>query len=250
MMLALLLALPAFAVSTQPAGRGGFEPLPVGRSYSSPPPAPPPGSCHLRGPLPDPHCTPGAINPAVSASDITTTICRRGWTTTVRPPESYTERLKVRQMLSYGETGARWHYEEDHLVPLELGGAPNDPRNLWPEPGAAPNPKDYVEDAARAAVCEGRMELAVARRAIATNWVTLGRTLGVPVPATSARDSTSTKPSRNPTGPWRNATPESGRGRRPDNEAIRPVCVPPRSPGRPRAALRPEGTCPRQCPRS
>ncbi len=26
------------------------------------------------------------------------------------------------------------HYQEDHLVPLELGGAPRDPRNLWPQP--------------------------------------------------------------------------------------------------------------------
>jgi hypothetical protein len=25
-------------------------------------------------------------------------------------------------------------YEEDHLIPLEDGGGPTDPRNLWPEP--------------------------------------------------------------------------------------------------------------------
>ena len=25
-------------------------------------------------------------------------------------------------------------YEEDHLIPLEDGGDPTDPRNLWPEP--------------------------------------------------------------------------------------------------------------------
>jgi hypothetical protein len=36
--------------------------------------------------------------------------------------------------------------EYDHLVPLELGGAPDDPRNLWFEPGPTPNPKDAVEN--------------------------------------------------------------------------------------------------------
>jgi hypothetical protein len=32
---------------------------------------------------------------------------------------------------------------------LELGGAVNDSRNLWPEPGGSPNPKDSVENALR-----------------------------------------------------------------------------------------------------
>src|SRR5216683_2609243 len=30
------------------------------------------------------------------------------------------------------------HYEEDHLVSLELGGHPRDPRNLWPERWGTP----------------------------------------------------------------------------------------------------------------
>jgi hypothetical protein len=30
-------------------------------------------------------------------------------------------------------------FELDHLVPLELGGAPSDPRNLWPEAHARPS---------------------------------------------------------------------------------------------------------------
>jgi hypothetical protein len=137
------------------------------------------GSCHTRGSapnvLPDPACTPGATNPEVSQA----TICRCGWTRTVRPPESYTEPLKRQQVLAYGWTGPPSRSEEDHLVPLELGGAPMDQRNLWPEPGASPNPKDQVESAANRAVCEGRMPLADAQRAIATDWVAFGRQLGV-----------------------------------------------------------------------
>jgi hypothetical protein len=141
------------------------------------------GSCHAREAapyvLPDPACTPGATNPEVLQASIGSTICRRGWTRTVRPPESYTEELKRQQMRDYSWTGPLNGWEEDHLVPLEVGGAPSDPRNLWPEPGASPNPKDRVESAANRAVCEGRMPLADAQRAIAADWVAFGRQLGV-----------------------------------------------------------------------
>lgn len=72
-------------------------------------------------------------------------------------------------------------WELDHLVPLELGGAPSDPRNLWPEPGASPNPKDGVESAANRAVCTGRMQLEDAQRSIAGDWIAFGRQLGAAV---------------------------------------------------------------------
>jgi hypothetical protein len=82
-------------------------------------------------------------------------------------------------MAEYGDTRPIYDYEEDHLIPLELGGAPSDPHNLWPDPGASPNTKDDVENAANRAVCDGRMALAQAQRAIAADWVALGRSLGV-----------------------------------------------------------------------
>jgi hypothetical protein len=46
-----------------------------------------------------------------------------------------------------------------HLVRLELGGAVNDPRNLWPEPDSSPNPKDAVEDELNREVCDGQLTL-------------------------------------------------------------------------------------------
>jgi hypothetical protein len=152
--------------------------LPVSRVSSSVvQPQPAPGSCHARGrglfSLPDPQCTPGAISPAVTQANIQSTICSYGYTDTVRPPESVTEPEKGASLAAYGDTGSLHDYEYDHLVPLELGGASNDPRNLWPEPGASPNPKDAVEDQLRQDVCDGRMSLAAAQRAIATNWVLL-----------------------------------------------------------------------------
>jgi hypothetical protein len=52
--------------------------------------------------LPDPALTPGAINPAVTQSDIQSTLCVRGWTRTVRLPWQYTDRLKAEQIREYG----------------------------------------------------------------------------------------------------------------------------------------------------
>src|SRR5665811_2237514 len=78
-------------------------------------------------------------------------------------------------MAAYGDTGSLGEYEYDHFVPLELGGATNDPRNLWPEPGASPNPKDTVENELRQKVCDGRITLAQAQREIVTNWVRLAQ---------------------------------------------------------------------------
>jgi hypothetical protein len=115
------------------------------------------------------------LNPAVTQATIAQTICREGWTDTVRPPESITEAEKYASMRAYGDTGTASGYEYDHFVPLELGGATNDARNLWPEPGASPNPKDAVEYYLNRQVCGGRMTLAHAQALIVTNWVALAR---------------------------------------------------------------------------
>ena len=130
--------------------------------------------------LPDPTCTPGASDAAVSQANIGQTICKDGWTSTVRPPESYTEPLKYQQMAAYGDAG----------VGEELRGGSSDPartRRITDESrefrgrnrGASPNPKDSVENAANRAVCDGRMPLAAARQEISSNWIAFGQQLGV-----------------------------------------------------------------------
>ena len=120
--------------------------------------------------------TPGAIDPRVTQDNIDSTICRAGYTSRVRPPSSYTTRLKREQLsTSYSEfadkrTGS---YEEDHLVPLALGGSPTDPRNLWPEPyvgAAGARVKDRLENRLHAMVCARSIGLTEAQRAIASNW--------------------------------------------------------------------------------
>ena len=111
----------------------------------------------------DPIRTPGVLNPDVTQATIGTTICVQGWTRSVRPPTEYTSALKLRQMRAYGETGPSSAYQEDHLISLELGGHPTDPRNLWPEPYPRAAHVDTIENELNAQVCGGSLTLAQAQ---------------------------------------------------------------------------------------
>ncbi len=135
--------------------------------------------CVEAGGLPDRTCTPGAVDPRVTQDNINSTICSSGYTKTVRPPASYTDELKRQQMRGYNLSGSVKDFEEDHLIPLELGGSPTDEANLWPEP-YAPSPgakdKDHVENYLHAQVCKRLLTLAEAQREIATNWIQVYQT--------------------------------------------------------------------------
>ena len=146
---------------------------------------PPPGRCHYRvtashQPLPDRACTPGALNPRVTQGTLATTICRSGYTASIRPPESITGPEKIANAKSYSYNGSFSVAEYDHLVSLELGGDPNDRRNLWVEPpspghkatSGVHNPKDTVEAQARSLVCSHQVGLTAMQNAIAANWTT------------------------------------------------------------------------------
>jgi hypothetical protein len=184
--LALALAGALVAIATGIAGAASPQTAPNGLAYSTASAhvvqrQPSPNSCHARGSglysRPSSSCTPGALNPAVTQATIGSTICRSGWTATVRPPESITEPEKFASMDAYGDGGSASSYEYDHDVPLELGGAVNDPRNLWPEPdystrsGFYLNPKDHLERALNRLVCSREMPLSQAQRLIAVDWV-------------------------------------------------------------------------------
>jgi hypothetical protein len=109
---------------------------------------------------PNPTLTPGAANPDVTQQNIQNNICNRQWSTKqIRPPSAYTSKLKKKQLREYGDTVHQTRaelinpntgkidttrcvthsdnmacYEEDHLISLEDGGNPTDPKNLFPEP--------------------------------------------------------------------------------------------------------------------
>ncbi len=116
----------------------------------------PAGSCHARHVSvtdpqawePDPACTPGATDGGLPLAQL----CPVAHTRPIRPPAAYTDALKRAQMRAYGDIGPPANFEEDHLIPLALGGAPRNPQNLWPEPHPSPNEKDTVEGAAHDAV--------------------------------------------------------------------------------------------------
>jgi hypothetical protein len=128
---------------------------------------------------PLPSVTPGAINPDVAQANIHQTICKSGWTATIRPPASYTNNLKTEGITAYGYSDPKLKdYEEDHFIPLEIGGNPTDPKNLWPEPygtkisdktmGA--HQKDKVEDLLKKQVCAGTITLKEAQDQIVSDW--------------------------------------------------------------------------------
>jgi hypothetical protein len=153
--------------------------------FYSPPVSFTPNSCHAvtAGELPDPNCTPGAINLNVTQDNLQSTICLSGYTSAIRPSVSYTNDLKIQQIQEYGYSNTDpKNYEEDHLVPLELGGNPTSPLNLWPEPRDLilnAGQKDHVENAAHAMVCSNKLSLISAQEQIALNWINFGHELGV-----------------------------------------------------------------------
>ena len=127
----------------------------------------------------DKTATPGALNTSVTQANIATTVCKSGWTATIRPTVTYTNKLKATQLkTTYASYVKIWGpkpsaYEEDHLISLQLGGNPLDPKNLWPEPyaGVGARKKDVVETALKRLVCAGTLKLADAQKAI-LDWPT------------------------------------------------------------------------------
>jgi len=140
-------------------------------------PAPPSPSAFV-GPAeiyPNPMRTPGLTNPDVTQATLAATICNPSFSTgpPLRPPTTYTDPLKVSQLVEYDDTVSdpgktcTLHsnnvgcYEEDHLISLENGGHPRDPQNLWPEPynttingqTVGARQKDVVEGYIRNAIC-------------------------------------------------------------------------------------------------
>ena len=127
------------------------------------------------GDLPDPRLTPGAIDNSITQQNIQSTVCRKGYTKKVRPPTSFTNKLKKQQLREYGYADRNpKHYEEDHLIPLNIGGAPDDPRNLWPEPRNSEwnaEKKDVLELKLYHMVCKGQVSLSEAQQAYKTDWI-------------------------------------------------------------------------------
>ena len=115
------------------------------------------------------------FNPAVTQETIGNTICVFGWTKTVRPPVSFTNRVKIkliRELELPEELLA--DFVLDHRIPLALGGAPSDPKNLELQPWDEAPEKDAVEACLARAVCAGKIKLDDARHRIWNDWRHVG----------------------------------------------------------------------------
>ena len=130
-------------------------------------------------PLPDPHCTPGGVDPTVTSQVLSnpewfTRCIRNCETSEAQKHVTYEWYGLPRPKYNSGENQV---CELDHLVPLELGGA-DGLGNIWPECG--PNEtasderyfkiKDRVENYLTEQVKAGRMPLEEAQRGIAADW--------------------------------------------------------------------------------
>ena len=113
--------------------------------------------------------TPGSFDPTATKP----VVCLSGYARLRRPNSWVMLKLKGQAMRRYGlaVTPINWHtHTLDHLVPLELGGLPTDPANLWPETKTGAKVKDLDENRLRRAVCAGTMTLTDAQQFFITHW--------------------------------------------------------------------------------
>ncbi len=119
------------------------------------------------------------LNPDVTQATISTTICQAGWTRTVRPYVADVKRIKVDMLAAIGEPiERRIQYELDHKIPLALGGAVIDERNLALQPIDEAREKDAIEACLSSLVCQGKIDLEDAQSAIWENWQKAGELCG------------------------------------------------------------------------
>ena len=163
--LSLLLVAALAACASAPPFPPGARESPPELGERSPAAAP------QRSPLAEP---PGALLADVTQANIQTTICVSGWTATVRPSTSFTQRLKQLMLVRAGLKPAdSLAYELDHFVPFALGGSPRSEDNLWLQSWVgewSARIKDRLERKLQVMVCAGRLTLRSARAAIQRDW--------------------------------------------------------------------------------
>ena len=117
--------------------------------------------------------TPGATDPAITQGNIDETICRPGYARSARPASAVTGPLKRRMMGSQHPGKPMADYELDHLIPISIGGAPLDPRDLWLQPRhgqANAGDKNVLAYVLWRLVCTHQLPLATAQREIRHDW--------------------------------------------------------------------------------
>jgi hypothetical protein len=113
---------------------------------------------------------PGAADSRVTQDNVQTTICRRGYTASIRPPAKAAHTIKLRLFRQQHLDGVLSDYTLDHLIALEIGGHPTAVGNLWLQPVRESLAKDADERRLHRAVCAGRMTLVAAQAEMIGKW--------------------------------------------------------------------------------
>ena len=130
-------------------------------------------------PVPDPKCTPGAVNPTLTLK----VLADPGFKTECVRDDATSEDEKKQTYAAYNMTepaknsGESQTCELDHFISLELGGA-DTLDNIWPQCGPDNvglddrnfKRKDLVEDFLGREVREGRLSMADAQKGIVEDW--------------------------------------------------------------------------------
>jgi hypothetical protein len=164
--------------------------------------------------LPNAKVTPGDINPVVNQGNLKTTICSAGYISKIKPTTSFLNKIMIAQLTTlpysgYGDRNVK-HFEEDLLIPLELGGSATSTKNLWPEPidlGFGDRTKDFgartkdlVEAKLHTLVCSGSLSLKSAQKSIATDWwASYQKYVVSAAPRTTPTPSSTPQPTASPT---------------------------------------------------
>jgi hypothetical protein len=108
-----------------------------------------------------------ALNPSVHPDTIAQTICRPGYTKTVRPSTSYV-RIWKRLNLKAGVDPRS--VVVDHHISIGLGGSPTNPHNLRIQPKEEAKVKDRDERRLERSVCKGELSLRQAQETLQRLW--------------------------------------------------------------------------------
>lgn len=107
----------------------------------------------------------GVTNQDVFQTNISQTICVKNWSSTVRPPTSYTTPIK-NALCKAQNCGDTKNYELDHFISIEIGGSPTDPKNLVLQAYPEAHQKDVVENHLHKLICDGSITLMKAQQEI------------------------------------------------------------------------------------
>jgi hypothetical protein len=130
-------------------------------------------------PIPDPNCSPGAINPTLTLKVLKT----KGFTTKCVREQATSKKQKEATYKWYGipkpknNSGKTQTCELDHIISLQLGGA-DTLENLWPQCGPSGvalskrhfKLKDDVENYLARQIKAGNINLEDAQKGIAEDW--------------------------------------------------------------------------------